>query len=104
MALASELSLPVLLQRIVELAAEITGAGYGALGVIGPGGDLVDFLTTGITDAEIIHVPFLHHCPVPQAGFAPQVQAPIKQPSALGGLAVSHCRQAAPFAPHAFWF
>jgi len=52
MALASELSLPVLLQRIVELAAEITGAGYGALGVIGPGGDLVDFLTTGITDAE----------------------------------------------------
>ena len=52
MALASELSLPVLLQRIVELAAEITGARYGALGVVGPGGDLVDFLTTGITDEE----------------------------------------------------
>src|SRR5437588_3622338 len=53
MALASELSLPVLLQRIVELAAEITGARYGALGVIGPDcSDLVDFLTTGITDAE----------------------------------------------------
>lgn len=52
MALASELSLPVLLQRIVELAVELTGAGYGALGVIGSDGDLVDFLTTGITDAE----------------------------------------------------
>ncbi|MEA2617783.1 MAG: hypothetical protein QOE72_3566, partial [Chloroflexota bacterium] len=52
MALASELSLPVLLQRIVELAVEITGARYGALGVIGPDGDLDDFLTTGVTDEE----------------------------------------------------
>jgi two-component system, NarL family, sensor histidine kinase DevS len=52
MALASELSLPALLQRIVELAAELTGAGYGALGVIGSDGDLVDFLTSGISDAE----------------------------------------------------
>jgi signal transduction histidine kinase len=52
MALASELSLPTLLQRIVELAADITGARYGALGVLGGGGDLVDFLTTGVTDAE----------------------------------------------------
>ena len=52
MALASELSLPVLLQRIVELAADVTAARYGALGVIGPDGDLVDFLTTGIGDAE----------------------------------------------------
>src|SRR5438477_6248787 len=52
MALASELSLPSLLQRIVELAVDITGARYGALGVVGGDGDLVDFLTTGITDAE----------------------------------------------------
>jgi signal transduction histidine kinase len=52
MALASELSLPLLLQRIVELAAEITGARYGALGVIGPDGDIADFLTTGITAEE----------------------------------------------------
>src|SRR5207244_3437465 len=41
MALASELSLPALLQRIVELAAEITGARYGALGVVGPAGGTV---------------------------------------------------------------
>ncbi|HWO44493.1 MAG TPA: hypothetical protein VNO87_02720 [Methylomirabilota bacterium] len=33
--LASELSLPVVLQRIVDLAAQITDARYGALGVIG---------------------------------------------------------------------
>jgi signal transduction histidine kinase len=52
MALASELSLAPLLQQIVELAAEITGARYGALGVIGPGGDLSDFLTTGITGEQ----------------------------------------------------
>jgi hypothetical protein len=35
MTLASELSLPTLLQRIVELAAGITGARYGALGSSG---------------------------------------------------------------------
>lgn len=34
MVLASELSLEVVLQRIVELAVEITGARYGALGVL----------------------------------------------------------------------
>jgi signal transduction histidine kinase len=49
LALASELSLPMVLQRIVDLAAEVTDARYGALGVIGPGGDLVDFITTGIS-------------------------------------------------------
>jgi signal transduction histidine kinase len=49
LALASELSLPMVLQRIVDLAAEVTDARYGALGLIGAGGDLVDFITTGIS-------------------------------------------------------
>ncbi len=49
--LASELSLPVVLQRIVDLAAEISDARFGALGVIGEGDTLVEFVTTGI-DAE----------------------------------------------------
>jgi signal transduction histidine kinase len=49
LALASELSLPMVLQRIVDLAAEVTDARYGALGVIGAGGGLVDFITTGIS-------------------------------------------------------
>lgn len=49
LALASELSLPMVLQRIVDLAAEVTDARYAALGVIGAGGRLVDFITTGIS-------------------------------------------------------
>ena len=48
LALASELSLPIVLQRIVDLAAEVTDARYGALGVIGDEG-LVEFITTGIS-------------------------------------------------------
>ena len=47
--LASELSLPIVLQRIVDLAAQVTDARYGALGVIGEGGVLVEFITTGIS-------------------------------------------------------
>src|SRR6266581_8768896 len=51
-ALTSELSLDALLQRLVELAAELTGARYAALGVIdGSGSQLERFLTHGI-DAE----------------------------------------------------
>jgi signal transduction histidine kinase len=47
--LASELSLPIVLQRIVDIAAQVTDARYGALGVIGESGELVDFITTGIS-------------------------------------------------------
>jgi signal transduction histidine kinase len=47
--LASELSLPVVLQRIVDLAAQVTDARYGALGVIGEGNILTEFVTTGIS-------------------------------------------------------
>jgi signal transduction histidine kinase len=51
-ALSSELSLDALLQRIVETAAELTGARYAALGVIDKSGQSLErFLTTGI-DAE----------------------------------------------------
>jgi signal transduction histidine kinase len=46
--LASELSLPIVLQRIVDLAAQVTDARYGALGVIGESGELVEFITTGL--------------------------------------------------------
>jgi two-component system, NarL family, sensor histidine kinase DevS len=51
-ALASELSLDAVLQRIVEAAAELTGARYAALGVIAPSGQSLEkFVVTGI-DAE----------------------------------------------------
>ena len=48
-ALSSELSLDALLQRVVETAAELTGARYAALGVIDRSGQTLErFLTTGI--------------------------------------------------------
>jgi signal transduction histidine kinase len=48
-AITSELSLDALLQRLVETAAELTGAQYAALGVIDRGGsELERFLTTGM--------------------------------------------------------
>jgi signal transduction histidine kinase len=51
-ALTSELSLDALLQRLVETAAELTGARYAALGVIDKTGQALErFLTTGI-DAQ----------------------------------------------------
>ncbi len=50
--LASELSLPIVLQRIVDLAAQVADARYGALGVIGDDGTLVEFVTTGISAKE----------------------------------------------------
>src|SRR5215217_1658939 len=58
--LAAELSLPAALQRIVELAAELTGARYGALGVLGRDGTITEFITTGVSEAEraaIGHIP-----------------------------------------------
>jgi signal transduction histidine kinase len=51
-ALTSELSLDALLQRLVETAAQLTGARYAALGVIDrTGTELERFVTTGI-DAQ----------------------------------------------------
>jgi signal transduction histidine kinase len=58
--LAAELSLPAALQRIVELAAELTGARYGALGVLDRDGTISEFITTGVTQeqrAAIGHIP-----------------------------------------------
>ena len=52
-AVASDLSLPVVLQRIVESAASLVGARYGALGVLADTGTLSDFVTVGIDDATV---------------------------------------------------
>jgi signal transduction histidine kinase len=52
-ALASELDLDAVLQRIVELAVELTDARYGALGVLDDGGDAIGrFITFGVTEDE----------------------------------------------------
>ena len=50
--LASELSLPIVLQRIVDLAVEVTDARYGALGVLGEAGLITEFITTGISEKQ----------------------------------------------------
>src|SRR5579875_3191281 len=52
MAISSDLDLHSVLDRIVEAACEITGARYGALGVLGTTGGLVDFVTTGLSQQE----------------------------------------------------
>jgi signal transduction histidine kinase len=53
MILASELSLDAVLQRIVELAVDLTGARYGALGVLTLDGQVIEeFITVGITPEE----------------------------------------------------
>jgi signal transduction histidine kinase len=50
--LSSELSLESLLRRLVETAVELTGAQYGALGVIDRAGTALEqFITVGVDDA-----------------------------------------------------
>lgn len=50
--LASELSLPAVLQKIVELASRVADARFGALGVLGKTGRIEQFLTYGVTEEE----------------------------------------------------
>ena len=56
MTLASELSLDAVLQRIGELAAQITGARYVALGVIAPEGGIREFVTVGVMPEQREHI------------------------------------------------
>ncbi|MFE7214793.1 hypothetical protein ACFU93_33580 [Streptomyces sp. NPDC057611] len=58
LAIGSELELEVVLQRIVEPAASLVDAKYGALGVPGEEGTIKQFLTVGVdeeTSARIGH-------------------------------------------------
>lgn len=52
LALVSELSLPAVLSKIVELACSVSGARYGALGVVAPDRSIEEFVTYGVTDQE----------------------------------------------------
>ncbi len=63
MAVSSELDLATVLERIVSTACVLVGARYGAVGVIGPHGRLIEFVTQGIDeDARrlIGHLPTGH--------------------------------------------
>ncbi len=47
--ISSELSLDAVLQRIVQLAVQVTGARYGALGVLDADDRISEFITEGVT-------------------------------------------------------
>lgn len=49
-ALAAESQLDTLLSRIADLARQVIGAAYGAVGVIGPAGELTRFVYAGIDE------------------------------------------------------
>ena len=49
-AIASDLGIDALLLRITQSACELVGARYGALGVVGSGGELDEFITVGLDD------------------------------------------------------
>jgi signal transduction histidine kinase len=62
-AMLAELDLPVTLRRIVDAAVELTGAEYGALGVLAPRGGLEEFIYVGMTPQQaekIGHLPEGH--------------------------------------------
>lgn len=46
--IAGDLALPVVLRRIADAARELVGARYAALGVVGPDGDLIEFVHVGM--------------------------------------------------------
>jgi signal transduction histidine kinase len=48
------------LRQIVEAAVELVSARYGALGVVGEGGRLAEFIPVGLDDSEIARI---HHWP-----------------------------------------
>jgi signal transduction histidine kinase len=52
-ALLTEVSLEGVLQRVVEIAAEVIGARYAAIGVLGPDGRLLESFTTYGIDPEL---------------------------------------------------
>ena len=52
-AIGGNLDLEVVLHKIVEAAASLVRARYGALGVIGPGRQLAEFIPVGLDDEQI---------------------------------------------------
>ena len=59
-AVGSNLDLEVVLRQIVEAAVTLVDARYGALGVIGEGGRLAEFIPVGLSEGQIAKI---HHWP-----------------------------------------
>ena len=52
-AVVDDADLELLLRKTIETAREVTGARYGALGVVGPHGTLSSFVHVGIDDPTV---------------------------------------------------
>ena len=59
-AVGSHLELEVVLRQIVQAAVDLVSARYGALGVIGEGGRLAEFVPVGLDESAIARI---HHWP-----------------------------------------
>ena len=59
-AVGSNLELEVVLRQIVEAAVTLVDARYGALGVVGEGGRLAEFVPVGLDEEQIARI---HHWP-----------------------------------------
>ncbi len=59
-AVGSNLELEVVLRQIVQAAVTLVSARYGALGVVGEGGRLAEFVPVGLTEEQISGI---HHWP-----------------------------------------
>jgi signal transduction histidine kinase len=59
-AVGTNLDIEVVLRGIVESAVSLVNARYGAMGVIGEGGRLAEFIPVGLTEEQIRHI---HHWP-----------------------------------------
>jgi GAF domain-containing protein len=55
-AVGSNLELEAVLRRIVEAAVELVDARYGALGVVGEGGRLAEFVPVGFSEQDIARI------------------------------------------------
>ena len=59
-AIGTNLDIEVVLRGIVEAAVSLVNARYGAMGVIGEGGRLAEFIPVGLTEDQIHRI---HHWP-----------------------------------------
>jgi two-component system, NarL family, sensor histidine kinase DevS len=77
--LVKDVSLDHLLERIAKVACEQADARYAALGVLDDDGKLVKFITVGMTDDEIKHMP---HPPVGRGliGELMDTEVPLRVP------------------------
>jgi signal transduction histidine kinase len=92
--IAGDLSLPMVLRQITSAARDLLGARYAALGVLGPDGQLEQFVHDGMDDAEVTEIGDL---PMGRGvlGLLTSVSAPIRLASlsahpAAAGFAPGH--------------